>query len=184
MSSGSARLATCIAAATASPPLPPMRMPSSRLTWRAVRKLASSLIGMISSYSDASHAAGIEVLADALDEVRPARAAGEHRHLRIGGDDLDVGVLRLQVSGGAGDGAARAGAGDEVGDAPAGLAPHLGPGGLLVGQRVVGVGVLVGAERVALVGEPLGDLVVALRILRRHGDRAHDHLGAVGRAAA
>ena len=40
------------------PPEPPMRMPSSRLTWRAVRKLSSSLIAMTSSYSSGDHAAG------------------------------------------------------------------------------------------------------------------------------
>ena len=90
-----------------------------------------------------------EVLADALDEVRPAGAAREHRALRVGGDDADVGVLRLEVAGRAGDRAARAGTGDEVGDPPGRLRPQLGPGRLLVGQRVVRVGVLVGPEGVA-----------------------------------
>ena len=89
-----------------------------------------------------------EVLADALDEVRPARAAGEHRTLGVGGDDPDVRVLRLEVAGGAGDRAARAGTGDEVGDPPGGLAPQLGPGRQLVGARVGRVGVLVGAKGV------------------------------------
>ncbi len=54
-----------------------------------------------------------------------------------------------------------------------------GPGGLLVGRRVVRVGVLVGAERVELGGQPLGDLVVALRVVGWDGDRADDDLGAV-----
>src|SRR5690606_39912870 len=42
-----------------------------------------------------------------------------------------------------------------------GLSPELGPGGLGVGERVVRVGVLVGAEGVELVGQPFGDAVVA-----------------------
>ena len=145
-----------------------------------MRKLSSSLMAMTSSYRSGSHAVGEEVLADALDEVRPSRAAGEHRALGVGGDDLDRRVLRLQVAGDAGDRAARARAGDEVGDPPGRLAPDLGPGGLLVGQRVGRVGVLVGAEGVELVGQPVGDRVVALRVLGRHGDRAHHDLGAVG----
>ena len=49
MSSGPARLATWIAAATAMPPEPPMRMPSTSDTRRAVRKLSSSLMAMTSS---------------------------------------------------------------------------------------------------------------------------------------
>ena len=58
MSSGPACLATSIAAATAMPPEPPMRMPSSLLTWRAVRKLSSSVMGMTPSYRSGVHAAG------------------------------------------------------------------------------------------------------------------------------
>ena len=49
MSSGRARLATRIAAATAMPPDPPMRIPSTSETRRAVRKLSSSLIAITSS---------------------------------------------------------------------------------------------------------------------------------------
>ena len=180
MSSGRARLATWIAAATASPPEPPIRIPSVRLTRRAVWKLSSSLMAITSSYSSGSQAAGKKSSPTPSTRYGPTRAAGEHRALGIGGDDPDRRVLLLQVPGRAGDRAARAGAGDEVGDPPGGLPPDLGPGGLGVGERVVGVGVLVGAEGVALVGQPLGDLVVALRIVGRHGHRAHDHLGAVG----
>ena len=121
-----------------------------------------------------------EVLADALHEVRAPRPAREHRALGVGGDDLDGRVLGLQVAGDPGDRAARAGPGDEVGDAPGRLGPQLGPGGLLVGQRVGRVGVLVGPERVALGRQALGDRVVALRVLGGDGDRAHDDLGPVG----
>ena len=67
-----------MAAATAMPPDPPIRMPSTSDTRRAVRKLSSSLMAMISSYRSGSHAVG-RILADALDEVRPAGPAGEHR---------------------------------------------------------------------------------------------------------
>jgi hypothetical protein len=42
----------------AMPPEPPIRMPSVRLTRRAVRKLSSSLIAMTSSYRSGSQAAG------------------------------------------------------------------------------------------------------------------------------
>ena len=58
MSSGPARLATWMAAATAMPPDPPIRMPSTSETRRAVRKLSSSLMAMTSSYSSGCHAAG------------------------------------------------------------------------------------------------------------------------------
>ena len=47
--SGPACLATRMAAATAIPPEPPMRMPSVSETRRAVRKLSSSLMAMTSS---------------------------------------------------------------------------------------------------------------------------------------
>ena len=120
-----------------------------------------------------------EVLTDALDEVRPPGPAGEHRALRVGGDDLDRRVAGLEVAGHARDRPARAGAGDEVGDAAGGLRPQLGPRRLLVRERVGRVGVLVGSERLQLLGEALGHGVVALRVLRGDGDRADDHLGAV-----
>ncbi len=76
-----------------------------------------------------------EVLADTLDQVGPAGAAREHRALRVGGDDLDRRVLLLEVARRAGERAARAGAGDEVGDAPGRLAPQLGSGRLARGRR-------------------------------------------------
>ena len=128
-----------------------------RLTRRAVRKLSSSLIGDHLVVQLRLPGGREEVLADALDEVRPARATREHRALRVGGDDADVGVLLLEVARRAGERAARAGTGDEVRDPAGGLLPDLGSGGLGVGERVVRVGVLVGTEGVALRREPLGD---------------------------
>jgi len=81
----------------------------------------------------------------------------------------------------AADRATGADAGDEVRDAPAGLLPDLGPGGLLVRGRVRQVGVLIGAEGARrLAHEPFGSRVVRARILRRDRSRAHDDLGAVG----
>ena len=66
-----------------------------------------------------------EVLADALDQVGPAVAAGVHRADGVGADDLDppVGDL-LEVAAGARDGAAGADAGDEVRDAARRSAPR------------------------------------------------------------
>ena len=51
---GSAVRAMWSAAATAVPPDPPIRMPSSCETRRATRKLSSSLIGITSSITEPS----------------------------------------------------------------------------------------------------------------------------------
>ena len=69
---------------------------------------------------------------------------------------------------------------DEVGDPPLGLRPDLGAGGLVVGPRVVRVGVLVGLPGAGLGGEPVAHVVVGVGVLRRDGGRAHHDLGAVG----
>src|SRR5262249_60279542 len=71
---------------------------------------------------------GPEVLADALDEIGAAGAAGVDRALGVGANDLHAWVLRLEVPADAGDAAAGADAGHEGGDPPGGLAPHLGAG--------------------------------------------------------
>ncbi len=108
----------------------------------------------------------------------PARV---HRSLGIGGHDLDVGVLRLQVSADTRDRAAGAGAGNEVGDPAVGLGPDLGTGGQFVGLGIVGVGVLVRPERSrGLAEHPLGRGVVRRRVVGGDGDGAHDDLTAVG----
>ena len=62
---------------------------------------------------------------------------------------------------------------------PAVWAQSSGPVVFSWAQRVVRVGVLVGPERVELLGQPLGDRVVARGVVGRDGDRAHDDLGAV-----
>ena len=123
---------------------------------------------------------GPEVLADALDQVRPPRSTRVHRAFGVGADDLHARVLRLEVAADAGDRAARAESRDEVGDPAGGLAPDLGPGRVDVRLRVRGVRVLVRTERAGdLADEPLGRRVVRLRILGRDRDRAHHDLGAV-----
>ncbi len=122
-----------------------------------------------------------EVLPDAFREIGAARAAGVHRALRIGADDLHVRCDAGEVAGHAGDRAAGADAGHEVRHPPGRLAPDLGPRGELMGQRVGRVGVLVGPERAGdLAGEALGGGVVRIGVLGRHRHRAHHDLGAVG----
>ena len=85
-----------------------------------------------------------EVLADALDQIRATRSPRVHRPLRVGADDLDRGVLLLQIPSDPDDRPAGADAGHEVGDPAAGLLPDLRTGRLVLGPRVVGVVVLVG----------------------------------------
>ncbi len=81
---------------------------------------------------------GPEVLADALDQVGPAAAARVHRALGVGADDLDGRVAGPSGSPpDAGDGAAGADAGHEVGDPARRLLPDLRAGRGLVGGRVV-----------------------------------------------
>ncbi len=122
-----------------------------------------------------------EVLADALDQVRTAGAAGVDRALRVRADHLDRAVADLlEVASGAADRAAGADARDEVGDLPLRLLPQFGTGGLVVRARVVRVGVLVrlpGARRLG--DQPVGDVVVRVRVLGVDGGRADDDLGSV-----
>ena len=122
----------------------------------------------------------IEILAHSLDQIWATGPAAEHRRLGVSHDDLDTRVLLFEIAGHAGDGAAGAGSGHEVGDAPGGLLPQFGPGALVVGQRIVGVGVLVGTKSVAFDGEPLRHAVVAGGVIRGHRHRAHHHFGPVG----
>ncbi len=125
--------------------------------------------------------AGQEVLADALREVGASGVTRQHAALRIRADHDDVGSLRLEVAGRAGDGAAGPDAGDEMGHSPVGLVPDLGAGRPLVGVRVLLVPVLVGLEGAGdVAGESGGHRVVALRRFRGDVGRAEDDLGSVG----
>jgi hypothetical protein len=100
--------------------------------------------------------------------------------LRIGADDQDARVLLLQVAPGAGDRPAGPDRDDERVDPAAGLLPDLRAGELVVGVRVRHVRVLVGLERARdLLGEPVGDRVVAFRRVGVDGRRTDDDLGAV-----
>ena len=87
----------------------------------------------------------------------------------------------LEVAPGAADRAAGADARDEVRDPAVGVRPDLGAGGFVVPARTVLVGELVRVEGPGdLAGEPGGDGVVRLGVLRGHGGRRDDHLGAIG----
>src|SRR5690606_3539290 len=74
------------------------------------------------------------------DPVVHGRAHG------VGGGDADLRVLRLEVDGGTGQGAAGADRAGEAVDAPVGLFPDLGAGGVDVGLAVGEVLPLVGVE--------------------------------------
>ncbi len=167
------------AANAAMPDEPPTSSASSRASRRV--KANESRVGDLDDPVGDRAVVGLgpEVLADALDEVGPAGAAGVDRAGRVGADDLDLGVLLLEVAADAADGAAGAHAGHEVGDLAVGLRPDLRAGGLVVRARVVRVGVLVRLPRARLRGELVGDVVVGVRVLRRDRGRADDHLGAV-----
>ena len=124
---------------------------------------------------------GPEVLAHALDQVRPHLGRGVDRALRVGADDLQVRDALLEVAPGAGDRAAGADADDQVRETPAGLLVELGAGRLVVGLRVGRVEVLVGLEGARdLRGQALGHGVVGLGRVGRDGGRRDDDLGPVG----
>ena len=118
----------------------PQEPPTSRPSSRASRRVSSNE-SLSETFDDlvadrAVVGLGPEVLADPLDQVRPAGAPGVDRTLGVGADDPHptAGGL-LEVPAGAGDRAAGANARDEVRDPPAGLLPDLGSGGLVVRLR-------------------------------------------------
>ena len=104
-----------------------------------------------------------------------------HRAFGIGADDQHLRLSLLEVAPDAADRAARADRDDDRVDLAARLLPDLRPGQAVVRLRVRHVGVLVGLEAAGdLLGEPVGDGVVALgRVVLDRGRRDHD-LGAVG----
>ena len=106
-------------------------------------------------------------------------AAGVDRALRVGADDQQVGALLLQIARDPGDRAARADADHHRVHLAAGLLPDLRPGRPVVGVRVALVRVLVGLVPAGdLLGEPVGDEVVALGRVRLDRGRADHDLGA------
>ena len=100
---------------------------------------------------------------------------------RIDGDDRARRALLLEVAPDARDRPAGADRDDDGVDVAAvGLLPELGPGRLVVRFGVGGVRVLVGLESAGdLLGESVGDRVVALRRVRVDRGRRDDDLGAV-----
>ena len=123
----------------------------------------------------------VGVLADPLDEIRVHRAAGVDRALRVGADDQQVGVLLLQVARDPGDRAARADADHHRVHLAAGLLPDLRAGRPVMGVSVALVGVLVGLVPAGdLLGEPVGDEVVALGGIRLDRRRTDHDFGAEG----
>ena len=121
-----------------------------------------------------------EVLADALDEVRPAGAARVHRALGVGADDPDPPPLSLlEVPPGAADRPAGTDAGDEVGDPALGRTRSPARSSRS-GSRAHRVGVLVrlpGARRSRAPAGPTPSSTSG--VLRVDRGRADDDLGAV-----
>ena len=121
--------------------------------------------------------AGPEVLTDPLHQIGPAATARVDGALRIGGDHLHRGLLRLQIPPDAADRATGAHACDEVGDASRRLSPDLGTGGGLVGARIAGIGVLVGLEcSRRRRGDPVGHRVVRVGVLWSDRSRTYHDL--------
>ena len=98
-----------------------------------------------------------------------AAAAGQHRTLRVGADDLDLGIAFLEVAGGTGEGAAGADAGHESGQPAFGLLPDLRPGGAVVDLGIGQIGELVGPPRSGnLACQTVGHAIVAVGRVGRH----------------
>ncbi len=129
----SGRFASSKAAHTAAPEEMPTSTPALRARGAARRKRI-----LVLNRDDLVVDGGVEHLghkarADALDGVRARRAAREDRRARgLDRDDVDVGVLGLEVATHAGDGTAGAHARDEDVDRPIGVLPNLRAGGRLM----------------------------------------------------
>ena len=105
---------------------------------------------------------------------------GVDRALRVGADDQELRVPLLQVAPRARDRAARADGDHDRVELAAGLLPDLRARRLVVRLRVRHVRVLVGLVAARdLLGEPVGDGVVALRRVVLDGGRGDHDLGAV-----
>ena len=154
-------------------------MPSSRASRRAVRNESRSETLHVLVHDGRVEALRERVLADPLDQVRVHGAAGVDRALRVGSDDEQVRLLLLQVAADAGDRAAGADGDHDRVELAAGLLPDLRAGRAVVRLRVARVRVLVGLVRAGdLLGEPVGDEVVALGRVGVDRGRADHDLGA------
>lgn len=126
---------------------------------------------------------GIEVLADAFDLVLVhVVGIGIDGAFRIGSDDLHGSVGNvLQVSAGAGDGAAGADAGHEMRDLMVGGLPDFRAGGVVVAFRAVRIVILVRAIAAGnRLGEAFGHLIIGTRVVRTGVGGGHDHFGPIG----
>src|SRR5690606_3175172 len=132
--------------------------------------------GALVHVDDLVNARGVENLRQV--SFRPAADTGNLRTFcRLQPDNLYRRVLLLEEFRYPHDGAGGTHGADEVGDAPAGVAPDLRPGGLVMGQRVVRVGKLVQHPALATRLHRLGQVTGAFHALFL----AHpDQLGAVG----
>ena len=132
------------------------------------------------------HGGGEEIFADAFDDVGEGLADFSGLDLfvvqradGIHADDFDVGILFLEVTSHAGDGAAGADAADEMRDFSFGVFPDFRAGGAIVRFRIHRIGVLIGIEGIGnFAREFCGDGIVAARIFRLDGGGADDHFGA------
>ena len=179
--SGGRSRPTTSAAAMAVPPDPPSSSPSSRVDPPG----GGEALGVGDRHHPVHHrgvvGGGPEVLADAFHQVGTSRPARVHRPVGVGPDDLDRGVVLLEVAADPGDGAAGPDAGHEVRHPAPRLLPDLGAGRVVLRLGVVGVVVLVGLPgQRHLAGQAVRDRVVGLGVLGRHRGRAHDDLGPVG----
>src|SRR5512146_2908287 len=108
---------------------------------------------------------------------RPFADAGNLRSvLRLAAHDLDLGVLFLEETRTSHDRTRRAHAGDEVRDPALRVAPDFGAGGLVVRQRIVGIGKLVKHDALALAYHLLRQVA---RTLHSAALRCEDQLRAV-----
>ena len=136
----SGRRPTSIAAATAAPEEMPTGMPSSRATSRAVSKAVwlPTAIDLVdhAAIEDRRNEAG----ADALDLVRPRRAAGKNgRVFGFDRDHADAGLAGLQNLADAGDRAAGADAGDDEVDFAVRVVPDFFRRGAAMDFRIGGI---------------------------------------------
>src|SRR5882757_231180 len=123
----------------------------------------------------------MQVVANALDVIRAAVAAGINRLMRIGTDNADGRILLLEKPAGTGDRATGADSGDEMRDPTTRLPPYLRAGRLPMCLRICRIVVLVGEPRARrFFGEPPGDLADMSWILARHTGGGDNDLGAVG----
>jgi hypothetical protein len=147
-------LAKRTATAAAAPQEMPTRMPSSVARRRAISTASSLSTCSTRSTTDEVERVGDEARADALDLVRAGLQflAGQllrddRAFARLHGHGQDLLALHvLDVARDAGDGAARADAGDEHVDRAVGVVPDFRAGGLFVNRRVGWILELLGQE--------------------------------------